>query len=488
MQTVHVRVEDAATRQPTPCRVRFTDAAGNYHAPLGRRCDFPGDLASFADCNLRDDGNFRGDTWAYINGTCEISLPPGMISVSICKGIEYVPFHHSTELPPGKMAMRFSLERWTDRRKSGWYAGDGRAHFASPHEMLLQASGEDLAFVNLLVEEGPSGLMPNIVAFSGQEPCLEKAGHMVVVNTHNVHPKLGSLGLLNCHRVVYPLSLGHDGEDDWTLADWCDQCHRKKGLVVWTDDSGKSRLRTEALADLVLGKIDAFEVTGAHLESGKRTWQDDWYTLLDAGLKVPLMGSSGARSNSQVLGRPRTYAQLRPEEEPTYRNWIEAVRAGRTYVTSGPLIDFTLNGQGPGSVIELAGGQQTVSVRVQVQSLGLFYNAAVICNGNVAVQAGMNEGTYPMDARLNHEISMPEGGWLIACCWGHYGSAFTSPVYVDVPGRVPLRRVKAQEKLADLLAKILRTYQRKRPANERLLHVLKEAIENLPTEMASRAP
>ena len=36
LQTVHVRVSDVATGQPTPCRVRFTDEGGVYHAPLGR--------------------------------------------------------------------------------------------------------------------------------------------------------------------------------------------------------------------------------------------------------------------------------------------------------------------------------------------------------------------------------------------------------------------------------------------------------------------
>ena len=38
--TVHVRVNDAATGQPTPVRIRFTDAEGDYFAPFGRLADF----------------------------------------------------------------------------------------------------------------------------------------------------------------------------------------------------------------------------------------------------------------------------------------------------------------------------------------------------------------------------------------------------------------------------------------------------------------
>jgi hypothetical protein len=40
MQTVHLRVNDAVTGQPTPCRIRLTNAAGEYFAPFGRLTEF----------------------------------------------------------------------------------------------------------------------------------------------------------------------------------------------------------------------------------------------------------------------------------------------------------------------------------------------------------------------------------------------------------------------------------------------------------------
>ena len=64
------------------------------------------------------------------------------------------------------------------------------------------------------------------------------------------------------------------------------------------------------MADLVLGKVDAFELTAAHTSQGRMSAaESDWFTLLDAGLKIPLVGSSGARSNGQLLGWPRTYCR-----------------------------------------------------------------------------------------------------------------------------------------------------------------------------------
>ena len=58
--------------------------------------------------------------------------------------------------------------------------------------------------------------IPNMTAFSGQQPALEN----VFVNTFNYHPAPGRLGLLNCHRAVYPLTFGHmDETDDWSLSE-----------------------------------------------------------------------------------------------------------------------------------------------------------------------------------------------------------------------------------------------------------------------------
>jgi hypothetical protein len=207
----------------------------------------------------------------------------------------------------------------------------------TPHAALLEAAAEDVAVVNLLVWQCPS--LWNIEAFSGQRPALESPGHLVAVNTTNVHERLGRLLLLNCHRVVYPLAAGGPEEpDDWTMADWCDQCHRKGGLVVGDGFFGNpGKLYGELPADVILGKVDALEMND-QLENAEINSRlnpdsilDDWYRLLDCGFRVPLVNGSGKDCNLVPLGSNRTYARLQPGEELTYKNWIEAVRAGRTF-------------------------------------------------------------------------------------------------------------------------------------------------------------
>lgn len=448
MHTVHVRVNDAATGKPTPCRVRLTDAEGRYYAPLGRLTEFA------EDTGVDVGGNVMAgyDAYAYIDGACEIRLPAGAIRVQARKGLEYRPIDEQVRLAAGKLALRFTLERWADLRREGWYSGDAWAEFLTPHAALLEAAAEDLAVVDVLAGEallwGADGrrrrALPNVLAFSGQQPALERPGHLVVVNTLNRHSRLGSLALLNSHRAVYPLTFGGpEGVDDWTLADWCDQCHRKGGLVVGHGFFGRDERRSlgELLPDLILGKIDALQLN-AGFEHPDNTVLNSWHALLAAGCHVPLVGGSSKRDNRTVLGSQRTYARLQPGQDLTYKNWTEAVRAGRTFVTNGPLLVFTVNGQDPGAALELPSAAANVRVRAEATSLVPFHRLEIVHNGAVVAHA---EATgSPAHAAVETAMAITEPGSLAARCWGPYQEgnedwvgAQTSPVYVRIDGRPP---------------------------------------------------
>ena len=468
---IHVRVNDAATGQPTPVRIRFTNPSGEYFAPLGRLTEFA------TDDNEDVGGNLLHDLkrYAYIDGTCEIELPPGRYLVEIHKGPEYRPRFLEVTLNPGQLALRTTIERWMDLRAERWHSGDMRAHFLTPHAALLEAAAEDLAVVNLLVTmDFPARVCSgdgqvyrtatNILAFSGQRPALEMPGHMVIVNTHNVHLALGSLALLNCHRVIYPLFM--DRSEDWTLADWCDQCHRKGGLVVWT---GPIAFRAvdigagygERLADLILGKIDALELDS--LWPLNDFAGEHWYSFLNCGCRVPLVGVSAKTSNADLLGSWRTYARLQPGEELTYRNWIEAVRAGRIFLTNGPLLSFTVDGQDPGAVLNLSSLDQPVHISADVRSLVPVDTLELLLNGQIYHQV-QAQGS-PSSASFRLDTKLPAAGWLALLCSGPLAypetnspirfGAHTSPIYIQAAGRPLQPDSKNLAVLLDHLDKML---------------------------------
>lgn len=460
LHTVHVRVNDAATGQPTPVRIRFETADGTYLPPFGRINDVPAGWGIGMGGNVLVDGR----AYAHIDGTCEISLPADPVSVEITKGPEYAPIREEVILGPGKMALRFAVSRWIDLRSEGWYSGDICAYFLSAHAALLEGAAEDLAVVNILAQVWPwhsepdderetklFWIVPNILEFSGQQAALQVPGAMVVVNTHNWHHRLGHLALLNCHRAVYPLTFGGSSKpDDWTLADWCDQCHRKGGLVVlfysWRLPEGGAACVSEGLADLILGKVDAVHVDGG-VDPGV---YEAWYALLNCSLRAtPVAGSSKA-SNTHVLGTPRTYAHLRHPEELTYKNWIEAIRAGRTFVTNGPLVSLVVAGAESGDTVDVAASAEAVRIRAQARSLTPLSHLEIVYNGHV-VARGDSSGS-PATATIETTLTIGVSGWLAARCVGANKTyAHTGPIYVRVDGK---NMLPVPEALAMLLRQL----------------------------------
>ncbi len=444
LHTVHVRVNDATTGRPTPVRLRLNDAEGTYYPPLGRLIPFATGRGQDMGGSLLQDGK----EYAFVDGACEVPLPAGPIRAELRKGPEYTPQSVGMQLAAGRLALRLSIDRWINLRDQGWYAGDTRCHYLSPAAALLEAGAEDLAVVNLLafadrLADGEVPALPNILDYSGQKPALQIPGHMVVANTHNRHPVLGSLGLLNTHRVVYPLAFGEPaGVDDWTLRDWCGQCHRKGGLVIWTRPGPPGCPLGEPLADLILGDVDAFEM--AFCENGLLDGLADWYDLLNCGLRVPLVGASGKESNCVPLGALRTYARLKPGEEFSYKAWIEAVRRGDTFVTNGPLLSLSADWVAPG---------QVVAVRAHARSIVPFEHLELIANGRVIASAARSG--EPGTAIIETEVPMTADGWLAARCGGGHAFAHTSPVYFLVPGAKPRVDAAALQRLIGELDRML---------------------------------
>jgi hypothetical protein len=432
MLTVHLRINDAATGRPTPVRLRVTGPDGTYYAPLGRVADFATGRNEAVGGSLR----VGREKFAYIDGACEIRLPAGVpLRVQATKGPEYEPLVETVRLGSGQMALRFGVRRWADVRAEGWVAGDTRVHFLDAHTAALEAAAEGVAVVNLLacVQPVPSldgtiyPSIPNITAFSGQRPALQTEHALVAVNTLNVHPVLGSVGLLNCHRPVYPLAFGGPEEpDDWSVCDWCDQCHRKNGLTVWVNPFEPTG--GEALVALLLGKIDAIEYDGRPRKQPLLPW---WYRLLNAGFGVPLVGGSGKDSNTVPLGTPRTYAKLLPDEPLSYGAWVNAVRAGRCFVTNGPLVTLDV-------------GQR---VRAAARCLSPF-KLELVADGQVIAAAEAAGSQF--EAAI--ECDLPSAGWVAARCIGNAQFAHSAPVYL-----ADRTRLKRAEALAPLRAQVEQT-------------------------------
>lgn len=442
MLATHLRVNDEATGRPVPVRLRITDAAGAYLPPLGRLADFATDPGRDVGGHVR----LGGRAHAFIDGTCEALLPPGTLTVEIDRGPEYTPVCREVGRTAGQLALRLGVRRWADHAAAGWFAGDARAHDLTPRAAALEGAAGGLAFVHVLARQrvGPPACVSGLLDFSGPEAALSAYGCSVAVNTLNEHPVLGTVALLESHRPVFPLRFGAPDGDGWSVADWCDQCHRKGGLVVWPDLPRLSdrHPQGEALAAALSGKIDAFELGPP--DQVPPPSLADYYRLLDCGRRLCLVAGSGKDGNASALGSVRTYAHC-PQAGPggpSVREWVAAARAGRTFVTTAPLLSLSADGHGPGSALRVEKGGR-VRLRAEAHSGEPFDYLELIVDGEV--RATKTASGNRTSAVLETDHVCTRSSWVAATCYaptavpaGPCVFAHTNPIYLDVPGE-PVR-------------------------------------------------
>jgi len=187
-----------------------------------------------------------------------------------------------------------------------------------------------------------------------------------------------------------------------------------------------------------LGLLNAYNIA-----DGMEADYDRYYRFLNCGFKMPV--SSG--TDWWITDHNRVFVQV--QGKFTYDTWIAGLRAGRTFVSNGPLLEFRVNGKEPGASIETSGilrVSATAVSRLPFERLQIVYNGEVI-----AEHSARNR----RDAKLDEEIVVSRGGWLAARVSGggqtHAGStvfAHTSPVYVRVPG-TPHRKAEVAGSFVD---------------------------------------
>lgn len=224
----------------------------------------------------------------------------------------------------------------------------------SPEAAWFEGRASGLDGVQLFHNPITPWTFPTMLEFSGRENAFSREGCAVQVNTRNYGGELGIISLLDCHRPIYPLTFSDPGFSSWSLSDWWDQCHRKRGLVIWADEQTRNNPHGhgEALAGILLGKVDALECTD--FDSSRDGGISLWMDLLALGLAPSLAGSSGHRSPHAYPGKMRSLINSQDS------NWVNAVADGKVIATLGPSIEVRLNDSHPGQTIRFSGERLTL--------------------------------------------------------------------------------------------------------------------------------
>jgi len=354
-----------------------------------------------------------------------VDVPPGETAIEAAKGIEYTPVSRRVNVTAGSVAMvRIEMQRAAHMKAQGWWSGSDHVHMNyagnlhnTPENLLMMARAEDLDVVGEKVANKDHRIFDHQY-FTGAPDKRSTAAYLLKFDEEYRPPFYGHINCINLTRhLLSPFTTGYEGSAIESLYPSNTDMFRlgraqggSCGYVhPWSGDPERSGYGVARgfPVDLALGVFDYLEVhtSANHFTNTSKVW----HRALNCGFKVTASAGEDSILNlhaTPILGSSRLYAYL--GEKLTWSGWVEAVKAGRTFVTNGPLLRLEVDGRIPGGEIRLpeSGGSVEVSGRVEsivpLEKLELYFNGRVI--ETVAVN-----GTQ---AEIRKRIPVNQSGWF----------------------------------------------------------------------------
>ncbi len=439
---VRVTVLDDETERPLPCRVHFRSPEGVPYQPHGHHDHVNSNLDTW-HIDIGGDLRLGQINYAYIDGTCQGWLPRGDVIVDVARGFEYQPLRTTVTIAPGQQELTLRLKRVTNMNAQGWFSGDTHVHFLGANGAHREAQAEDLNVVNLLQSQW-GHLFTN--ADDALGATTSNGGRTIVYTSQeNRQHLLGHLTLLGLTQPVMPWCTDGPNEAELggtletTMAHWADACHAQGGTVILPhlpDPNG------EPAALIATGRADAIEIINAGSTSAYK--HNEYYRYLNCGYRLPLVGGTDKMSSDVPVGLYRTYAHI--AEEFSYAAWCRAVRAGRTFLSAGPMLSFSVGGAQIGDTLTLPAGGGTLEIEAVATAIFPIHTLEIVQGGRVI--AATEEPLGARKLTLKASVKIESNTWLAArCggpryhqmarfldCWSRGMFAHTSPIYVAVGG------------------------------------------------------
>ncbi|MGH7547004.1 MAG: CehA/McbA family metallohydrolase [Gemmatimonadales bacterium] len=459
--TLRIVIVDRAGRT-APARTSVTGPDGRGYAPDN----------AWRHADEAFDRSKRQFEYGYFHssGTAALTVPAGRVSVEVWRGPEYRMARAEVTVPAGgRVVHRVVLERLADLPARGWWSGDlhvhmnyGGAYRNTPRRLAFQARAEDLHVVeNLIVNKEQR--IPDIEYFRADSDPAAGPG-LLLMHGQEFHTSVwGHIGLLGLgDHYLLPDYAGYPNTAAASLypanATVADLAHAQGALVGYVhpfdtrpDPADTAQpLSYQLPADVALGKVDYLEVMGY---SDHLITSEIWYRLLNCGFRLPAGAGTDAFPNFASLRGPPGLVRVFVRSGATldHGRWLAGIRAGRTFVTNGPLLEFTLGGREIGDEIRLPPGTHRLMARVGLRSNVPIDHLEIIGNGTVVAAIPLRGDRRFASDTLS--IPVTQGGWYILRAYGDraqppildlYPFGSTSPIYVQV-GDQPVRSTEDAE-------------------------------------------
>lgn len=431
-----------ANGKPAAARVRIVDAQGkppkSTGGALAKDSPFGIPSESIAVQYGRNDAAegylLQPDGAFYIDGSFRLPLPPGQYTLTITKGPEYRIWKETMDIAPGrKLAKTARLQRWIDMPARGWHSADDHIHIRrSPREnplLLRWVAAEDVHVGNILQMGDFWTTYFSQYAF-GQQGRYREGNH--ILSPGQEEPRTGEVG--------HTISLGAEQfvrfqPDYYSYDRLFDRVHELGGISGFAHQAVSFHGYRGMALNVLRGKVDFLELM-QFCVTGEGIVTDHYYRFLDLGYKLTALAGSDfpwcGRGPSRA-GDVRFYTYTGKPLD--FESWLAAVKAGRTFATSGPMLEFTVNGEPPGSVVKVARGSR---LRIKARAWGQpgqipLRELTIIGHGEVVQKKSAETETAALE--LDFELPAERGIWLAArASGGKADTAHTTPVYISVDG------------------------------------------------------
>lgn len=403
-----------------------------------------------------------------------IDLPPGRYTLVVERGKEYLPATETIVLDKQPVQRTIRLARFVNMAERGWYSGETHVH-RPLNELPTLSLAEDLNVAFPLNYWVTRAFAPPASGDKTSAAAVP-AGLIEIDRTHVIWPRnteweiftvdnrqhtLGAIFAIN-HKE--PFTLGAPPVQPIAAR------AREEGALLELD---KHNWPWSMMLVPVMN-VDLFELSNNHIwrtnfgfaqfaepaadymqierdEKGftERGWIEfgfkNYYALVNCGYRLRPTAGTASGVHPVPLGFGRVYVHL--PGGFAYDAWVKGLNAGRSFVTTGPLLLVTINGRDPGDVISTSDASaRQYAVSIQAISEQPLARVELIAAGDVIRTLEPQNRSRPgggFESEFALTETIDQSTWLAVRCFekrpdNRVRFAHTAPVHIDVPGK-PLK-------------------------------------------------
>lgn len=412
----------------------------------------------------------NGIVFFYSPGEIEVEAPLGNLTITAVHGFSTTKQVQEIKLESGSAKTEINLNRIWNANKEGWYSADAHFHLnyggtsqLDPEDILVDLKAEEIDFgFPLVANLGNRFLDQDLFGWQNEDQPILSFGQEV--RSHF----LGHLNLIGTKELYWPWVWGprYDiyGADDRLNAEPLRFAREQGGLGGYVhpvsiknpfQEGGGRSVPISLVADAVMGDVDILEIGCL--------WTDEtgtaslWHEFLNLGIPIALSAGSDVMNNlyrTMAIGAARVY--VKPKGKLTVENYLEALKEGRSFVSNGPQLLFSVENYEVGDVIK--SNQKKTKWKLIVHSPVPYENVEIFVNGVVVDTKKSKNGN---SETYSGSIEIPKGGWVTARVSGSnsewpmtdsYAFAESSPLWFDEIGStMPNAKIDAANKLLKIL-------------------------------------